>query len=633
MVGLIYQIKLLMSFKLLKLTLLILAAILVPIVILLVHFSSVHAINPIYDVSGWLYSSNYEWISLNSDNKQFAGFPAQPVYKVRVENDELYGWGWAPYVGWVCFGKTCDPNNICDGNPSCPEASACPVSNPNCSASEAFGDTKPPGWQWKAKLDIATGKITGMAKILSLKDAGLIDFGNRGEYPGTIEKGAQCYDCVKTCKTWTTTTSTDPNTGNEVSENVCTEYDPIKFDSCKNCFTRTNFSDVNIPDQLVQSVVGGSGNICSNCSDCSKVVADDAKSFRIECNLCSNSSSTCSLYGSASDSTDGSLAGWAWNGNNDVASTTGAGWINFSVLGAPGIVYPWLETQFGSVYGQSNIKQRSSVSGVNATYCIFAQDVYNFSSKNCSAVVKNVGISYLSDGASSQVYKNALGKIDVAGLTAVHNHTTIGSITYNYNKYGQQIINGAPNFLQPLDNKVYVVNGDLVINENNVIINGASGEKGNGLIIVKGNLEIKKNVTYGSSALSSLGELASVAWVVKGDVIIDPDVEKVAGAFILLGNGTASCLYENGASCGVSLTDEYPRFQQIGHGIFFSGDSNKPLTIVGLIMAKSFGFYRTYSNIKQGSERIIYDGRLIANPPPGLKGLAEGLPVIRDFEF
>ena len=622
-----------MSFKISKSSLVVLAAILVPVVILLAHFVSVSAVEPIYDVSGRLYSSNYEWISLNSDNKQILDFP-QSAYKVQVKNDELYGWGWAPYVGWVCFGKTCDPSTICDGTTTqCPATSSCPVDKPNCTIAEAFGEWLPGGWQWKAKLDIASGKITGMAKILSLKDAGLIDFGNRNEYPGTTEKGVQCYDCKKTCEEWTVTST--PFEGATTTPCI-KEYDN-KFDSCKTCFTRTNFDDVNIPNSATASVVGGSGNICSVCTDCAKVISADTKTFRIRCDNPASTCSTCSLYGSASDSTDGALAGWAWNGNDDVASTTGAGWINFSTLGAPGIVYPWLETQFGSVYGQSNIKQRSSVSGVNATYCIFAQDVYNFSSKNCSTVIKDVGISYLSGGTSNKVYKNALGKIDVAGLTAVHDHTTIGPITYNYNKYGQQIINGAPNFLQPLDNKVYVVNDDdgdgiITFNQNYVIINGASGEKGNGLIIVNGNLTIKKNITYGSNTFSSLGELASVAWVVKGDVIIDSSVDKVAGAFILLGNG-APCLYANGTSCGIAATDEYPRFQQNGHGIFFSGDSNKSLTIVGLIMAKSFGFYRTYSNIKQGSERIIYDGRLIANPPPGLKGLAEGLPVIRDFEF
>ena len=91
----------------------------------------------------------------------------------------------------------------------------------------------------------------------------------------------------------------------------------------------------------------------------------------------------------------------------------------------------------------------------------------------------------------------------------------------------------------------------------------------------------------------------------------------------------------NGSPLVKSPTEDqgYPKFSRTGHGIFFSGSSESPLTVVGLVIARAFGWERSYSNIKQGSERIIYDGRLIANPPPGLKGFAEGLPVIRDFEL
>ena len=56
------------------------------------------------------------------------------------------------------------------------------------------------------------------------------------------------------------------------------------------------------------------------------------------------------------------------------------------------------------------------------------------------------------------------------------------------------------------------------------------------------------------------------------------------------------------------------------------------------MMAKIFKFDRTFTDLQGvplpgGSEIIIYDGRLLANTPPGLGDFAKALPIWRAGTF
>jgi hypothetical protein len=340
------------------------------------------------------------------------------------------------------------------------------------------------------------------------------------------------------------------------------------------------------------------------------------------------------LYGGALDNETGGLIGWGWNGNENPSapsefSNEGAGWVQLNALGGEsGVVYPWLQTVYGSVFSR-NIRQKSMITGINATYCIFADSVYNFNSSDCPGNIANININFPQQSANDQVYKNALGRLDVKGLTAV----TKNANGIKYNKYnnvilsfsddGSGIIWGIGNKLES-NNTVYIIDGDLTVTS------GFSIKQGNGIVVVNGSLTIGSDFDYDSQSVEDIKQLASVAWVVKGDVIINSNVQKIVGAFVILG-GNESCLHEDGSSCSEAVI--YPKYKQNSYGIFFSGASSQPLTVYGLLVAKAFDFRRTYSDIAQGSERIIYDGRLVANPPPGFKGFIESLPVVRDFEF
>ncbi len=577
--------------------LIIFSAVVIAVLGLILRYGSVEAQNSNYDMGGWFWTDNYGWISLNSGNAELVGDSTNLVpYKVIVAGNALSGWGWSSNAGWVCFGETCDSSHICD----LALAGSCSFSS--------FGTAVPAGG-WHVSINATTHKLEGWAKIISLKDNGWIHLGMSAEVVANNQPGAQCYDCQ--------TTSSPP-----------------VIIGCNSCFTRTKFDNVNIPDPAVDSVVGGSGNICFGCTACNKIMSDDGINSRVSCSACND----CHLYGGASDSSTGGSLGWGWNGNNDGAdklSHDGAGWVEFSPSGGEsGLVYPWLQTQYGTIFSSNNFRQKSVVSSINATYCIFAQDALNFHSQTCAKNIPDINISFPQKNAVDSSYKNALGRLDVVGLSTIVKVSTSGK---KINKYGN-IINelaGNQTWNQPitLNGQVYVINGDLTLDSGFVILNGENNLTGNGLVIVNGDLNVDNDFSYDSGIVSQsdLKKLASVAWVAKGDIIIKPDVEKAVGAFIALGQDNAVCLYSDNTACSAKV--EYPDFKQNGYGIFFSGVSANPLVVSGLLMAKGFNLGRTYSNIRQGSEEIIYDGRLSANPPPGLQSLMEILPIIRDFQY
>ena len=63
-------------------------------------------------ISGWAWSSNYGWISLNCDNVYY-GTTIQlcpPTYGWQMNgNYTMDGWAWDSNLGWLCLGATCQP--------------------------------------------------------------------------------------------------------------------------------------------------------------------------------------------------------------------------------------------------------------------------------------------------------------------------------------------------------------------------------------------------------------------------------------------------------------------------------------------------------------------------------------------
>jgi hypothetical protein len=70
--------------------------------------------------------------------------------------------------------------------------------------------------------------------------------------------------------------------------------------------------------------------------------------------------------------------------------------------------------------------------------------------------------------------------------------------------------------------------------------------------------------------------------------------------------------------------------QEISTGTTNNRRTDEPLTVRGLMLTKKFRFERLWQSAERGSEQVIYDGRVIANTPPGMADLMSALPIWRE---
>jgi len=276
------------------------------------------------------------------------------------------------------------------------------------------------------------------------------------------------------------------------------------------------------------------------------------------------------------------------------------------------IAVPYIQTVDGDVYAQTNISpDLNAPSGkFNATYLIMAGgNVQNFSSEekystfsSSSYIMPNFPYNISLPKASTNFF-NVLGYLDIPGISEnrVNKYGAVNYISGNWP------ING--DFSWP--NTRYIIdNGDLTIGS-------ASGDpgttrytRGNTTFVVDGDLYIVKNITYSQDPVTKFTDLPSVAYIVRGDVYISPDVTEIAGNFIVLGKDGVNC---DTPGCGA---------------IYTGASETNTLKVNGIMMAKKFVFQRTYASVlKDPAEQVIYDGRLLINTPPGLQDFAKGLPV------
>jgi hypothetical protein len=154
----------------------------------------------------------------------------------------------------------------------------------------------------------------------------------------------------------------------------------------------------------------------------------------------------------------------------------------------------------------------------------------------------------------------------------------------------------ASGLLDGAGKNIWIQNGDLTIG-------GAAPFRGKGTILVTGNLNITGNLSYGPD----VGSVNSLGIVVLGNVTIAPSVTNIVGSYFVL----------DGLSGGSAACDSTK-------GIVSTGASNQPLNVDGLMVARDFKFERYFMNVPAATggkvdpaENIYYDGRVVANPPPG----------------
>ena len=193
-------------------------------------------------------------------------------------------------------------------------------------------------------------------------------------------------------------------------------------------------------------------------------------------------------------------------------------------------------------------------------------------------------------------YRGEFGALDVRGLFA--------------GQYGEvkKIASSGAGLNNPLDGKVYYLNGDLHIGYQS-FKNGTNKINGAGTIVIKGDLYVEGNVLYESMPTATVRNLASLGWIVLkkdngigGNIYIASNVENVVGDFYA----------ENKISTGTTGQTA----------------TEKGLRIDGLMVARQFDFQRLSSDLEKGgpAELIVYDGRVVANPPPGFTDITKDLP-------
>ena len=547
-----------------------------------------------FDVKGWAWSGSLGWVSLSYKNCEILNKEAQGLglpkvcdldpnitygLKINVKENvrQIYGWAWAGYndslkqkPSWVCFGKTCTENNpgllAPDGKPPTITYECLDEPNKDCST-----------YDYKATLK-------GWARVL--------DWGNQG---------------------WISLSCSNKGTCSTVNYGVVVDFDNLILGQFK--VAEGKYPDVNL--------------------------------------------------------------GWAWHyAKKGSTSPLGSGWVEF-YNPSPDIIAPYFSSKGGNVFSKGGVKTNipPPAGKSNAAYVIqvekdstitgrFRSECTSAACRKADYLLTGVCVggsrsgysctkdlqcgnspaycqkrSITSGSTPDQPVVLRLGRVDVPGLGKV-----IGKSAKN--KYGIGVVtdtlandNAATKAIKDgkLLGKVYKPkvekidqdeDGDInsyTINDPITFYNDTVGSggvfNGSGTIIIDGDLVINKNIVYAPVNEKNIvgKKLASVVWIVNGDVKVDPQVSSLAGTFIVLGRRTPIC------SSVVSSSEDL----FVHCGIFSTGNSASKLTVYGSAFARQFRFERTYFDVylKDPAENFIIDGRLQLNPPPGMSDIAKGLPI------
>jgi len=358
--------------------------------------------------------------------------------------------------------------------------------------------------------------------------------------------------------------------------------------------------------------------------------------------------------------TDGQFMGYAWNcATSDGSACTAAkyasgyGWIRFDPVytrqpNLPPGTYsgvPWVQVLYGDLYSKGSISTPSpftpAFKQVNATYCIdtgIGSTITRFSNDPTKCATYNnpvkVNISLPNKGSN---YSNILGRIKLRGYTTdktngLHpiNNDTTQLAAGKYGPWGHYTdINSLP--WPPFDTTNKVLGGavyDSFPTTGNWTMgartfnNALAGGNGSGLLIVRGNLNITGNITYGTVPIDNLKRLASLGILVlddgaghPGNLTIDPSVTEI----------DANIYAEGEISTG--STGNPTSQPMLINSVMQPPD--QPLIVNGVAVAKQFNFQRVFpGGSNQPSEQIVNDGRIVVNTPPGMNDFVASLPSI-----
>ncbi|MDD4995426.1 MAG: hypothetical protein PHW53_03130 [Patescibacteria group bacterium] len=592
---------------------------------------------------GWIWNDHIGWISMNCAD---TGTCAAVDYGVDMDlsNGNITGYAWSENAGWICFGSTCAGVTPQGGGsyagyasstgeiggwakmewlnmPSegwislnCANPAVCGASNYKTTIS-TFDNTDVGGWAWNGNG--AGANQTGLgwfdfSRVIGTKEFMCQDLLDN-DADGLIDCADPDCPCALEMNEPLCTDGID-NDGDVLVD--CLDNQPNLANSCwhHDPYCPTNEALAWLWDGSSWVQPGGSvtchdgsdndyDGVVNGAYDQSPLTGRDC--FDADCApFCTEEPENCA------DGFDNN-----WNGLTDcddpICAGTCSGFCEFNdspcdEIGA--VCYedpethqkyyckarPWLETKYGQVYGQLGVEGPAAPEGMsNATFCVIAATggIANFTSEqSCYISPEDVF------GFPSQLnkYTNILGNLDIAGIIS--------------GLYGD-VVPMTSNIIPPvLNGKIYYwADGDLNIQSAIQIADAIGNGSGAGLIIVRGDIRFDYDVIYGTSNISKLKQLASIGWIalrdpvsgLGGNIYIGNDVNNLVGAFY------AEEMVQTDAG-------------------------NVPLLVNGLMISKKFDFNRVFSSGAQGAERIIFDGRALTNPPPGMEDLTRSLPSIQE---
>lgn len=592
--------------------------------------------------------------------------------------------GWLTFTKGICksgasLGNACTQDAQCDGTPgSCDLTGTPPAGDPEDSIwQSALG--KEINKAYSSYETVNSGQrypdqVAGWARFLTMRDYGQSAYGEN-DWGWVHLRGASaptkfCIGGPNNGQACTDSAQCQPPKG--TCKNASAQFSDLStggFQQCLDCATANNTGEIgrcNICTTVaIDKICTQSDDVnelttaCDTDADCGTNGVCTPQNRNYACNSCTTCQQTgsavacsacaaCDLYGVSYNPQGQQLVGYAWAGGDAERSGVnnypgGLGWVQFNtVYSTSSALQAWLETRYGDIFTSGKAGPASQTTPpapagqTNAYYLIQANGQVTFTTRATGLIQEDYPQIALPDVAHN--YVNVLGKLDfnemvpadpdsfVIGDTKPNRYGTTVALSSNQISAWKASSNGnvLSNSVDYPDlvgsSLIYYHHGDLTINDALLFKQGnATAANGAATIIVDGDLHLNADITYDSTAISDgkVAKVPSVAWLVRGNVSVAPAVQNLAGTFFVVGCSTSV------AACGG--VDKA--------GIFATGDdisSPATLTVSGLLMAKQFNFQRTAIDAEHGSERVVYDGRFLANPPPGLQALSALLPSIRD---
>ncbi|MCH7492847.1 hypothetical protein IID19_04675, partial [Patescibacteria group bacterium] len=134
-------------------------------------------------------------------------------------------------------------------------------------------------------------------------------------------------------------------------------------------------------------------------------------------------------------------------------------------------------------------------------------------------------------------------------------------------------------------------------------------------------------------AVSEVAEdISDGAWVDDGTVYTLADSSRLIQAWVdmsgyLAGNEVGLRLRRNGSAESIAGPGESRPIKSGATELEI--DFLAPLKVSGLFIARGYNFDRKYSKDLAPAEQIVYDGRVVANTPPGLTDFTKALPIFQ----